>query len=136
MLLAGLRDMYDSHRAFQPIDSAIRVLLSGLPAALIVWGALRCEPLLSNNVARFCAYLGDASYSIYLSHLLVLYVLRQHVQVAPWPALLFVEAIVLCACIGLASYELIERPIMQIARRPKRSGLPSNRSEFIAAADP
>lgn len=69
------------------------------------------------RLAPLVAYLGDASYSIYLAHPVVLFVLTMNLRATPRrPLLLAVETAVLCVCVGVASYELIERPIMRLAR--------------------
>lgn len=47
-------------------------LENGLPAALIVLAAVALEPGLQRRPMRWLAYLGDASYSMYLGHLFCL----------------------------------------------------------------
>jgi exopolysaccharide production protein ExoZ len=44
-----------------------KILLSGLPAAMIIWSAASLEKF-SKSIPRFVLYLGDASYAIYLIH--------------------------------------------------------------------
>jgi exopolysaccharide production protein ExoZ len=46
---------------------APKILLSGLPAGMIIWSAASLENL-SKSIPRFVLYLGDASYAIYLIH--------------------------------------------------------------------
>jgi exopolysaccharide production protein ExoZ len=129
----GLNDMYNSHRDFLPVVAGIRVALAGLPAALIVWGAIQCESWLSGGLVRFGGYLGDASYSIYLTHLIVLYVLQQNLHSAlAWAALALIAGFVLCGCVGVAAYELIERPLMRLSRKLKVPRAASE-SELVAA---
>jgi exopolysaccharide production protein ExoZ len=53
---------------FPAFESTVpKVLISGLPAALIVWSAASLGAL-ENSIPRVLLYLGDASYSIYLIH--------------------------------------------------------------------
>ena len=60
---------------FLPLEykSWQQVLLeNGLPAAVIVFAMLSLEPQLRRRPLPFLAYLGDASYSMYLSHIFLL----------------------------------------------------------------
>ncbi|MFL6763698.1 MAG: acyltransferase family protein [Sphingomicrobium sp.] len=50
-----------------------RALEWGLPAALVVWGALSLEPLFEQRFFELPVKIGDASYSIYLFHPLISY---------------------------------------------------------------
>jgi exopolysaccharide production protein ExoZ len=56
-----------------PLGSLQQEMLeNGLPAALIVFAVLCLENGLKRHPVKFLAYLGDASYSIYLGHLFCL----------------------------------------------------------------
>lgn len=97
-----------------------RWLLWGVPAALIMAGAvLGPEPPIHGLLARLLVLLGDASYSIYLVHFLVLSFSRRLLT-----RLLDVQAIgafgyALCAAalalgVSVAVHLLVERPIHRV----------------------
>jgi exopolysaccharide production protein ExoZ len=87
-----------------PIDihGPWRALTWGAPAAMIVYGALGIEQTFKRKVFDLPVWLGDASYSIYLGHLLFIE-LR-----IPFP-LLFLVAVAGCCLI----YVLVERPLLR-----------------------
>jgi len=83
----------------------------GLPAAALVAGALQFERLAHGRIVRALEYCGDASYSIYLTHLPVVLALRGF---APWPAV-FLAAF----AAGLLAYRLIEQPLTRRLGPPR-----------------
>jgi len=109
-----------------------RALSFGVPAALIVAGALSIES--AHRVAKVqpLLLLGDASYSIYLAHLFPIALLR-----FGWsrlmlpteglgPVLSFMAIALLGGALaGVASYLLLERPLMRVMRRPSLVRTPS-----------
>lgn len=71
-------------------------------------------------VERAAAALGDASYSIYLSHFLVVSALWKLAPILPWQApqwALVTVSLIAVNAWGLLSYRLIEQPAMMVARR-------------------
>ncbi|EKS36878.1 acyltransferase family protein [Afipia broomeae] len=92
----------------------------GLPAFLIVTGALSLEPKL--RVWRLPMLLGDASYSIYLTHGVVLSVVKSAVMLSGLDAQpLLTGEFILAGCLGsvvagVAVYYLIERPLVAASR--------------------
>jgi exopolysaccharide production protein ExoZ len=102
-------------------ESLPRVLRWGIPAALVVTGALALEPHLKRNWADPLVFLGDASYAVYLVHwpllviaswLLVGTGVRQTFWLAP-P--LFVIAI----AAGVAAHRFVEMPLTHAMRNAK-----------------
>ena len=99
-------------------DPRWRVLLIGPFAVTIVWAVLAWRPALP----RFSVSLGDWSYSIYLSHILVIGVLA---RLAPavtgtgWLAslALYVLCLIACTVFGALSYRLLEKPLLKLGRR-------------------
>ena len=92
----------------------------GVPAALILAGALKLENQAGRSrVAQGFARLGDASYSLYLSHLpVVLAVLALTPSLAgPMRAAITMP---LALAVGLATYAWIERPMTAGLRRALR----------------
>lgn len=99
-----------------------RALAIGPPAALIVLGAIGIERQRRLIASRRLAYVGDASYSIYLWHTVLLVAAGRVVaQLLPtgggWHLALLVAIplAVLVACVVL--YELIERPLTALVGR-------------------
>jgi exopolysaccharide production protein ExoZ len=99
------------------LEGMSRLVWAGVPAALLVWAALKTERWTSRyKVTHFLAKLGDASYSIYL------------VQVVALPAagklvgrflphlpgdLLVLMAVTVVVAAGMLIYRGIERPLLK-----------------------
>ena len=92
-----------------------RPLLWGVPAAMIVAGAVALEPVRAIRPPRALLGLGDASYAIYLCHFITVAVAARLVGGAPvW---LFVSAAVaLSLTAGLIVHRWIERPLIAACR--------------------
>lgn len=92
----------------------------GVGSAAIVLGTLWLEPVIVRlRAARPLAFLGDASYSIYLSHTfvvpaVVMVLKRLHLD-QPLLAFLVTSAAVIVA--GAMSYQWLEKPMISAARR-------------------
>ena len=86
-----------------------RVFVYGIPAALIVYGAMQIEAKPS-----VWTYLGDASYSLYLVHIFMLSALWQLWAVFPMPAD-FTIAVGLTASVLFAwrIHERVEKPLLR-----------------------
>jgi exopolysaccharide production protein ExoZ len=102
-----------------------RVLAFGVPGVLVVYGALAGEASKGPVMPRVLCLLGYASYSLYLSHLLVLAVGRR-VWVGLWGSgdgsLYFnggaLAVLALAALVwAVLSYRWLEKPLMALARR-------------------
>jgi len=101
-------------------NQVARVISYGLPSALIVWVAVMSDRLFERRSTAL-HLLGDASYSIYLTHMLTLAIARfiwvQFVNVEPTTFLTlgFVLGTTLTAtCTGILIYWFIERPILTL----------------------
>lgn len=97
---------------------AWRWVVWGLPATAIVAGALGLERRIGGDVPVLAQRLGDASYSIYLSHGFVLPLLGAELilttlspEVKRWGLLLL--ALLLSSAVGLACYAWIEQPMLR-----------------------
>jgi peptidoglycan/LPS O-acetylase OafA/YrhL len=118
----GAGDTPKTTLAYEPIVAIQRVLVAGVPAFLLVWGALQLEPWCKGRVAAAFAYLGDASYSTYLIHPLLITLAADLFRAtgAPLSAMPFV-----CIAAGQASgmlvYRTIERPLLALLRRKPKS---------------
>jgi peptidoglycan/LPS O-acetylase OafA/YrhL len=105
--------------ALDPATAIWRVVQWGLPAALILWGALSLEPLFEHRLFNLPVAIGDASYSIYLFHPLVAYGFN-----LLWPA-----RFALAVGLGWTMHLVVERRIMRFGRSgPPGSRLISRRS--------
>jgi len=102
-----------------------RLFVWGIPSALLVAGLVGLEAAAVDGL-RWCdrlVPLGDASYSLYLSHSMVTLVLGMLVKRGVVPTqqvpLILVALCTagLCIAVGLIAHRWIERPIMEFARR-------------------
>jgi exopolysaccharide production protein ExoZ len=92
----------------------------GPPAVLVVFAALCLDLNRRALVAPLLKTLGDASYSIYLTHLITLGVVRQGwrlvVHPSPDPMVFFVFctlAFLAATAAGVGVYQLVERPLLR-----------------------
>ncbi len=100
-------------------DGTFRELFYGIPAFLIVHGAITMECKAGFLKSRLLTFIGDASYSIYLSHIFCLsfciLVWKYFKSLGLYDNLI---ALVMMATISLAagifSYRFIERPLLRI----------------------
>jgi peptidoglycan/LPS O-acetylase OafA/YrhL len=65
-LITGYGNISYEGMVLNGASSWLRVVLWGIPSALVVLGALLWQPAMQSAVAAFVVLLGDASYSIYL----------------------------------------------------------------------
>jgi exopolysaccharide production protein ExoZ len=99
-----------------------RVLTWGVPAFAIVAGAVSLEPFVAHALPRWTLALGDASYSIYLSHGFVLPALGILFSGLASPGL-WTEGLTIILCLVLSSlvgwgvFILIESPMLRAVRR-------------------
>ena len=110
-----------------------RVLLFGLPATLFLYGCVELERQRKITAPRWLIGLGDASYSLYLSHFLMmsLFFARFPLYVTLPVWLLDLIVLALALGVGLLGHRWIERPVLRLCRgqyRPFRSVLPSDHS--------
>ena len=105
--------------------NASRPLAQGVPAAAIVVGAILLERFQALPRLNFLHKLGDASYSLYLSHAFVLSAVSQgwrklHLDSLPGGQVAFcVVGIAACTVAGLLVYQLMERPLINIFKKPR-----------------
>ena len=100
-----------------------RVIVWGIPALCIVTGALLLEGRALRLAARL-SLLGDASFSIYLVHPLVIHMFIPLVKPLPLP-LALMALVAACAVVGIVVHYWVEQPIVAWAGR--RVGLPELR---------
>jgi exopolysaccharide production protein ExoZ len=102
-------------------DDLARLFQYGVPAFLIVGGAVGAELNGSLSVGKLLRGIGDASYSIYLTHAFFISALGKlwPIGLAPW--IFLVSATTLALLLGQAAYALVERPLLALlrGRRPR-----------------
>jgi len=120
-LILGLVLLFAPERSFEGVTMLdgstawLRLAMYGVPSSLIVYGALGLERWFAEPWARPLVFIGDASYSIYLTHLMATRGL------ADWSApARMLAAIVL----GLACYFTIERTLGRPPSPRKRPAVP------------
>jgi exopolysaccharide production protein ExoZ len=101
------------------------VLSAGLPAVMIVGGFVLCPPLKDTLATEWLTHLGNASYSIYLSHILVLRPFRDiwvRVVDGPWSPFLFMcSGVILSAAVGCLIHHLVEQPVTRFLNQRLRA---------------
>ncbi len=100
----------------------LRVLLYGCPAAMAVFAFVAIEKSSGWQLPGWLIWIGDASFSIYLSHLLVIAsigrIWEKFGAVGPWTnSLVLAVMVVSVLAMGMASFRLIERPLLNLSRR-------------------
>ncbi len=95
-----------------------RTVEYGVPATILVMGGLLLEPLLRQREITGLRTLGDASYSLYLTHLPVIYAVGRVLDVSLVNAVVFVGLeIFFSLVVGILTYRLVEQPLLR-SRRP------------------
>lgn len=103
-----------------------RVLTFGLPSGLILLGIISWEISGRGRIVGWLRRIGDASYTLYLSHFLVLLVLERvferlglFTDASVLSMVGFMVVGVLASVIGsLILYRVIERPLLRLTRAP------------------
>lgn len=113
------------------------VVLWGVPSVLLVTGALAFEPMFRSTGGRALAKMGDSSYLLYLSHVLVVDAMiagpiRGLVTDEASAVALAAPLAVACTLVAAIGYEIIERPLLNAMKRvlPRRR---TARSPAVAA---
>jgi len=105
--------------------SLLRFLLWGLPSGLLVMGCVFLEKKqlfarVWNN--KWIQLTGDASYSIYLVHIIVFSMLSQvhrRIKLNALPDLSIFLQLALAIAAGIAFYRLVEKPLLQRLQRKR-----------------
>ncbi|HEY4031012.1 MAG TPA: acyltransferase [Caulobacteraceae bacterium] len=91
-----------------------RVLYVGAPAAMVVAGAITIDRYVRGPIAHLLSKLGDASYSIYLMHglvILVLYFLWPLSGLPMLPSAMIVSVVLLSLAAGYLTFRYVEKPL-------------------------
>jgi len=111
-------ELYSYERSFDGSLAGERVLLFGVPAALIVCGALHLEPRVPSRLVKGLSVLGDASYALYLTHWLLAQAL-QHATPFGTADGVIVGFVALSILVSLAVWLWLEKPFLTALRRPR-----------------
>ena len=113
--------------ALPMISANLRVVMWGIPALAIVAGAVSLESLVARKIPQWLLGLGDASYSIYLSHgflVPVCALVIGKIQASGIAAEAL--AVVLClsgsAALGTVLHGWIEQPLLRLFRSRRAHG--------------
>jgi exopolysaccharide production protein ExoZ len=115
----GTGGVEDAVATWSNTKSVLRVALFGIPSACAVAGALIINRPPGSYPARGFVKLGDASYSIYLAHYIVIMVAAQFWSVIPSapPFVAILSTFAASVIAGILIYRCVERPLLAIARR-------------------
>lgn len=105
------------------------VISWGMPSLLLVTGALAFEPRMKSAIGHFFGRLGDSSYLLYLSHVLIIdLILATPISVLnrdeSSAVLISLPLALACTAVAAAGYEAIELPLLRVLKRmimPSRS---------------
>lgn len=111
--------LYRSLPIFDNSLSGVRTLVWGFPCFFFFLAALKWRPR-DNLGTRTLRLLGDASYSIYLTHLILIYGINRSFLPGDIEAVLMIFA---CAGFGVLAYTGLEKPLIS-RQRPARHFLP------------
>ena len=100
----------------------LRPLLWGLPAMAMLAAVLSLEDSVGRRVPPWMLLIGDASYSIYLTHGFVLPMMAMLLEVTPWAGArqmfaVIVASLALCLGAGLLFYRWVELPLIHFFHR-------------------
>ncbi len=109
-------------------DATIRVTTYGVAGALVVTGALAWEtaaPMTRpSRPMQFLGLVGDASYSLYLTHLIAIGLLRVvwtklslGTEGLPWALAFVAGSFVTSIALAVPAYRLLEQPLTRAAQR-------------------
>lgn len=97
-----------------------RVALFGAAATLIAYGLIALEKHQSIAIPAFVKHCGDSSYSLYLSHMYVLWAIAvvwpwRHAATSPSPHItMTLVGLIACGLVATISFMLIERPLHRL----------------------
>jgi sugar transferase EpsL len=99
-----------------------RAIAWGIPFSLIILGLVKLESKKQLRLPKILKYVGDASYSIYLTHLITLLILESILKKLSLYALLGQNGVIqLIFCIiailmGCIYYSMIEKPLLRLTQ--------------------
>ena len=123
LLIAGAILLFAGLAFFYLFEAVLRPLWWGIPALALVAGLVMVDDDGGLPKLPWLRFLGDASYSIYLTHVLVLAAVSHLMDTRE---LIYVPvALAICLAIGSACYLGVEKPLLSLFRERTRAALPS-----------
>lgn len=105
-------------RQFEYDGAALRLFWWGLPALAIVAGFLTLTATGDGALRRAALAIGDATYSIYLTHLFVVRLGEEVIERSSVsPVLVAIGVVLVSPLVGIACYRLVEAPMMRRGQR-------------------
>jgi exopolysaccharide production protein ExoZ len=112
--------LYEANQPGVHYDGWLRVLTFLGPSLLLIYGAVALEKEKGLVAGRFCTLLGDASYSIYLIHLLLMHIVGRFI----WPRIepllgsvaepmVLIGMTIAAFVAGCVCYYVIEKPMQR-----------------------
>jgi exopolysaccharide production protein ExoZ len=116
---------------------ALHVVCWGIPAAIFIYGIVVLEIRQRWIMPRVLQYLGDASFSIYLWHLLAFQVVAEIFTRLGWvgvvsPSALTAAMVAAALGVALLSYHYLEKPLLRVFGRQflgRGADVPSGRTQ-------
>jgi exopolysaccharide production protein ExoZ len=119
-LVVGYGEVSESDQVLDGGGGLLRVAMWGLPCTLIFLAFVSAGGGRGGRVHRAALRIGDASYSIYLVHLLVFLMVERvlaRVPEMPVADVVLVCCVVCAVLVGLGYHRWVERPLTELARR-------------------
>lgn len=112
-----------------------RVLVFILPVSLLTYGAVAVEARHKVRFPGWLRFLGDISYSLYLSQILTLSLLAKICQTTHCASYLIFACLAVACCIGVAaaSYYWMEKPLLKVSYNGVKS---FTRGSIMGAREP
>lgn len=115
--LVGFALLLSTHKMSMNGDGE-RLFYYGIPSAIIFLGFLLCANSVKKQTAL--AFLGDASYSIYLTHILsinaIYFLFKKANGVSEHYWMMITSATLLSMIVGAFTYKFIEKPIIKLTK--------------------
>jgi len=105
---------YAAGAVFADEESNLRVLVLGTPALALVAGAVAIERAGRWPNIKFAETVGDASYSLYLLHGIIIAFTRKFLNTTP--AVEFLVVVAICVLLSYVSLQIFERPVAKLLR--------------------
>ena len=138
-LAFAFRAAYDPNNELN-IEPPLRFLTVGLPMALIVYAAVCIELRARRVMPQPLLFLGDASYSIYLTHAVFYVALGRIVSGLAHghvPALVLIVVTPLAVILGgCATYRWIEQPLLRASRARVDAWFPDIMARRVRVSEP
>jgi exopolysaccharide production protein ExoZ len=113
-IFTGYGDISEAEKIVNGNLGFLRVFLWGVPSAILVAGFVFLEARVSASILKYLILIGDASYSIYLTHYLSMSIYKSNWRFFNllYPDFFVVTAIAFSTAVGIAFYFMVERNLV------------------------